>query len=147
MTPKPWYRRWAWAFVFGLAVLTVLFAFFPFFVPVDPGNFESSTGVVWDDFEAANPEAADYLAREARLLGSAWLGFALFSAGIAGTYFRNGDRVGSRLMWIFPTVLVLVGLVFMVYDDMQLGVMYTAVGVLAAVGVLSGSGRRVEAIP
>ena len=48
-------------------------------------------------------------------------------------------------MWIFPAVLILVGIVFLAYDDMALGVMYTVVGVLAAVGVLAGSGRTVEA--
>lgn len=131
----PWYRRWAWALVAGLAALLVLFGLFVLFSPVDPNDFENETGVAWSDFSAAEPEVAGYLEREARLLASVTLGFGLFAAGLGSTLVRRGNRTALALEWIFPAVLALTAIVFLASDAAALGTVYLAVAAIAAAAV------------
>lgn len=131
----PWYRRWAWLLVVGLALLLVAFGVFVLFAPVSPDDFEADTGVVWTEFAGAQPEIAGYLEREARLLAAVAIGFGLIVAGMAGTLVRAGNRTAWSLAWIFPATLGLTAVVFFASGAAALGSYYTVVTILAAAGV------------
>lgn len=131
----PWYERRASSFVLVLAVLVALFGLFVLFSPVDSNDFETETGVAWSEFSDNAPAVADYLRREARLLGAVTLGFGLFAAGLSLGSRQRPDRTLSRLLWIFPAVLGLIGIVFLVSDAAGLGSFYVVVAIIAAIGV------------
>jgi len=135
MGPAPWYRRWAWALVAGLALLLVVFGVFVLFSPVDPNDFESGTGVLWSEFSTTQPDVAGYLEREARLLASVIIGFGLLVAGVVSTLVRTGNRTAWILSWIFPATLTLIAVVFFASDAAALGSYYAVATVVAAVGV------------
>lgn len=67
-------------------------------VLVDPNDFESTTRQSWDTFSASNPEVADYLAREARILAIGYL-------GLAAVVFAMGD--GGVLAAFYAVVTVI----------------------------------------
>jgi uncharacterized membrane protein HdeD (DUF308 family) len=131
----PWYRRWAWILVLVLAGLLALFGVFVLFSPVDASDFETETGVAWTAFSAAEPEAASYLEREARLLASITLGFGLLVAGLAGTLLRGGNRTAWALAWILPATLGLAAVVFLASGAATLGWSYVVATAVAAIGV------------
>lgn len=132
---SPWYVRQAWAWVFVLAVLVALFGVFVLFSPVDANDFERETGIVWSEFAADRPSVADYLEREARLLGAVTLGFGLFAAGLAFSSRRGSDGAVTSLLWIFPVVLGLTAVVFFAGGAAGLGGFYLVAAILAAAGV------------
>lgn len=123
-----------------LALLLAAATAYILFDPVSPSNFESTTGVSWDDFSVANPEAADYLSREGRLLAVGWLGLTLLVAATVWGPLRRGEGWAKRTLWLFPTTVVGAALVFLVSGDTALGGMYLVVGVITAV-CLAMAGR------
>lgn len=132
---SPWYERQAWAWVFVLAVLVALFGVFVLFSPVDSADFENETGIVWGEFTDDAPSVADYLRREARLLGAVTFGFGLFAAGLAFAARRGSDRTVLSLLWIFPAVLGVTAVVFFASDAAGLGGFYLVAAILAAAAV------------
>ncbi len=131
----PWYERLAWVLVTLLGSLLVFFGIFVIFSPVDANDFEAETGVAWDAFQAAEPSVADYLVREARLLGAITIGFGLLVAGLAATLLRRGNRTAALVLWIFPVTLLLAAAVFFASGAAALGGYYAGATVIAAVGV------------
>jgi peptidoglycan/LPS O-acetylase OafA/YrhL len=110
--------------------------------PVDPSDFAATTGVDWEEFSSANPEAAEYLAREARILGIGYMGFALFALAIIWSRLRRGDPWAAKVLWILPVLLALTALVFLVGDGSSLAVLYGAMAVVVAVPLLAARKPR-----
>lgn len=108
--------------------------------PVSPSDFEATTGVDWTTFSAANPEAADYLSREARLLAVGWLGLHLVVAATVWLPLRKGEDWAKKLLWLYPISLLAAGLVFLGGGGAALGGMYLAVAVVTGLA-LPVSGR------
>ena len=130
LMPRPWYVRKGWLIIMILALLVVVFGLYVLSVPVDPGDFERATDTEWDAFSSASPKVAEYLEREARLLGVTAIAMGGFAAGLAGTLVRRGDRSAWRLLWLLPAALALYALVFLVAGDPLLGAFYVVVTVL-----------------
>lgn len=150
MTTQPTTRRSNRIATTVLLVVALLLAATTAYIliqPISPSNFESTTGMSWDVFSTTNPEVADYLSREGRLLALGWLGFSLILAAITWWPLRRGDGWASRALWLFPIALLGAALVFMTGGDVVLGGTYLVVGVvsgasLITVGRNDGSGAR-----
>lgn len=99
--------------------------------PVDPDDFGFTTGVVWEEFSASDPEVAAYLAREARLRAIGYLGFALFAVVMVWSRLRLDDPWATRVLWILPAVLALTALVFLFGTGLRLAISYGAIVVTA----------------
>lgn len=104
-------------------------------VPIDANNFEVTTELSWDAFSSSNPEAAEYLMREARLLAIGFLGLSLLTAVVAWDTFRADDRQLRRALWLFPLALLGSGLVLIAGDGGGLGAVYLVVGTIAGVAL------------
>lgn len=131
MTPQPWIRRKGWLIITILALLFVVFGLYVLAVPVDAADFERATGTEWDAFSGSSPEVAEYLEREARLLGVTALAMGALAAGLAGTLVRRGDRSAWRLLWLLPAATGLYALVFLTAGAAALGGFYVAITALA----------------
>lgn len=127
--------------VFVTALLLAATTAFILVVPVDASNFETTTGVSWDAFAAANPEAADYLTREARILAVGYLGFTLLVAAVTWWPLRRGDPWAARALWLFPATLLAAAVVFLSSDDGLLGGMYLGAGAVTGIALVL-AGRR-----
>jgi len=125
-----------------IALLMAAMAVYIIFVPVDAINFERTTGLDWAEFSSSNPEAADYLFREARLLAIGFLGLSLLSAAVAWEAFHQDDRSTSRAHWLFPAALLGAGIVFLTGEGVALGSTYLVAGALAAVGLILAERRK-----
>jgi len=132
----PWYRRWAWALVAALGVLLAAFGAYVLFVPVDPADFLAETGTDWAAFMSAQPDAAAYLEREARLIAALSLGFGALCAVLAIGPLRRGDRAAWWILWLLPADLALITVVFFASAATALGLYYAVVAVVAAVGLV-----------
>lgn len=132
-------KRWGVWLVIAVAVFVLLASIYPLAVPVDDDDFVEETGIGWAEFSAGEPEVAEYLEREARLLGALALGFALLALALAIGPLRRGDRSVWRIMWVFPFGLGLVAAVFLVEGGGFLGGFYLVLTALAGLGLwLSG---------
>jgi hypothetical protein len=140
VTADRWYARNAWMLVLVLALLVTLFGAYVLVSPVDNGDFEAETGVVYDDFSSETPAVAEYLEREARVLAVTSIAFGLLVAGVAGLLLRRRQRIGWTLSWLFPGWMALVAIVFFAADATGLGAFYTVAAAL-------GAGALVAAMP
>jgi hypothetical protein len=122
--------------VLGIALLLALTALYILAVPVDANDFESTTGASWDSFSDANPEVADYLAREARLLATGFLGFSLMSAVIAWRWPHGAGVPAVRVLWLLPLTMWAAAIVFFTGDGGALGAIYLVAGLIAAGALL-----------
>lgn len=116
----------------AFALLLAAAATYILFIPVDPSNFESTTGTTWESFATPNPETADYLTREGRLLAVGYLSFALLVAAVAWWPLRRGDGWTKKALWLFPACLCGAGAVFLGSGDVALGGTYLAAGAITA---------------
>lgn len=132
----PWYRKWAWIVISILAGLLTLFGVFVLFSPVDAADFESETGVAWAEFSTVEPQIADYLEREARILASVTIGLGVLTAGLAAGPLRRGDRTAWLLLWAFILAIALITIVFFVSGAAALGSVYLVVAVVTAIALL-----------
>lgn len=124
--------RFGWITLMVIAVLLVLFGLFVLFSPIDPSDFESTTGESWDAFSSSNPEVAVYLEREARLLAVATTGIGIFAASLVWFGIREDSDLAVKIMWTLPVVLIGSAAVFVVGDGLPLAGFYAAVTALAA---------------
>ena len=131
MTSQPWIRRKGWLIFTILALLFVVFGLYVLAVPVDAADFEGATDIEWDAFSSASPKVAEYLEREARLLGATAIAMGALAAGLAGTLVRRGDRSAWLLLWLLPAATALYALVFLTGGAAALGGFYVAITVLA----------------
>lgn len=135
------------AFIFVvIALLLAATSAYILFTPIDPSNFEAATGVEWDGFSAGNPEAADYLVREARLLALGFLSLTLLVATVAWGPLQRGDPWVKRVLWLFPATLLGAALVFLLSGDGVLTGTYLTAGAVSAVA-LAMAGRRGVPVP
>jgi hypothetical protein len=118
-----------------VALLMVAMSAYIILVPVDPNNFEATTGSSWAAFSSSNPEAAEYLEREARLLAVGFLGLSLLAAAVAWGRFQGDDRSAIGPLWLFPLALLGAGVVFISGGGVALGSAYLVAGVVAALGL------------
>jgi hypothetical protein len=132
---RPRQNRAATMVLLALALLLAAATIYILIEPVDASNFESTTGTAWDAFSTLNPEAADYLIREARLLAVGWLGFTLLAAGVVWWPLRRGDGWARGVLWLFPIALLGATAVFMASGDTVLGGSYLVAGVVAGVAL------------
>lgn len=131
-------NRWGVWLVIGVAVFVLLASIYPLAVPVNDDDFVEATGVEWAEFSAAEPTVAEYLEREARLLGALAVGFALLALALAVGPLRRGEASAWRVMWLFPLSLGLIAAVFLVEGGGFLGAFYLALSVMAALGLWLG---------
>lgn len=125
-----------------VALLLAAMTAFILFVPIDPNDFESTTGLSWTAFSSSNPEVADYLTREARLLALGFLGLSLLTASVAWEALRH-DRPINRALWLFPLTLFGSCVVFFTGDGAGLGSIYLVAAVVCSLAlVLSGRRQR-----
>ena len=128
--------RWSRIVLLVLSGLLTLIGPYILAFPVDPDDFGFTTGVVWEEFSASDPEVAAYLAREARLLAIGYLGFALFAVAIVWSRLRLGDPWAARVLWILPAVLALTAVVFLFSAGLRLAIIYGAMAVVTAAALL-----------
>ena len=107
-------------------------ALYILFVPIDPSNFASATGVDWSDFSSVNPEASDYLNREARVLAVGYLGLGLVAALLVWGPLRAREPWAVPPLWLLAMVLLAASFVFFAAGDAVLGTTYLAVGLVSA---------------
>lgn len=143
MEQNPRSRRWGAWLVIAVAVFVLLASIYPLAVPVDDDDFVEATGVEWAEFSAGDPEVAEYLEREARLLGALAVGFALLALALAVGPLRRGDVSVWRIMWLFPFGLGLVAAVFLVEGGGFLGGFYLSLAALAGLGLWLAPARQV----
>lgn len=135
--PEPFYQRYAWLLVAGLAVLLSLSVVVMMATGADPPmQFEADTGVEWAEFVAAYPTVATLVSLEDLLLGASFGGFGLLIAIIAATKFRTGDRWAWRVLWIFPAVLAVTAVLMITHDQAYVAYYYIGATVIAAVGLI-----------
>lgn len=77
MECEPNRRQWGVWLVIVVTVFVLLASIYPLAVPENEDDFAYATGVDWTEFSAAEPEAVQYLEREARLLSAVAVGFGL----------------------------------------------------------------------
>ena len=118
-----------------VALLLVAMSAYIILVPVDPSNFEATTGSSWAAVSSSNPEVAEYLEREARLLAVGFLGLSLLAAAVAWRRFQGDDRSAIRPLWLFPLTLLGAGVVFISGDGSALGSTYLVAAAVAALGL------------
>lgn len=133
--------RAAVAIVIVIALLLAATSAYLLFVPVDSSDLESATGATWESFTAVDPAAADYLAREARVLAVGYLGFALLVAAVAWVPLRRGDPWAVRALWLFPATLLGTAAVFLSSGATTLGGTYLGAGALAAAALVTVARR------
>lgn len=146
MEQNPRLRRWGAWLVIAVAVFVLLASIYPLAVPVDDDDFVEATGVEWAEFSAGDPEVAEYLEREARLLGALAVGFALLALALAVGPLRRGDVSVWRIMWLFPFGLGLVAAVFLVEGGGFLGGFYLSLAALAGLGLWLARARQVQPV-
>lgn len=146
MEQNPGLRRWGAWLVIAVAVFVLLASIYPLAVPVDDDDFVEATGVEWAEFSAGDPEVAEYLEREARLLGALAVGFALLALALAVGPLRRGDVSVWRIMWLFPFGLGLVAAVFLVEGGGFLGGFYLSLAALAGLGLWLARARQVQPV-
>lgn len=128
----------AWVAVLVLGVLMFVAGLFILGQPVDAADFETETGIVWDDYQASLPQAADYLMREARLLGWAFAVLGGVATAIATTLLRRADRTAWAIAWFVPIALAGSAAVFYSSGGSALGTFYVSVAVAAVLVVAVG---------
>lgn len=109
--------------------------------PVDGDDFETATGVAWDEFRSSDPEAADYLEREARLLGVAFAVLGGVAAALAVTFLKTGSRTAWTIAWFIPIAFAGTAAVFYSADASVLGGFYVGATVFVVAVVLTGRSR------
>ena len=125
----------SWITLVVISALLVAFGLFVLFSPVDPNDFEATTGLSWSAYSSANAEAAGYLEREARLLAVSFIGVGLFSLALAWYGVREGSDLAVKAMWILPVILVGSAVVFFLGEGTALGWYYAGIAVIAALAV------------
>jgi hypothetical protein len=135
MEREPNRRQWGAWLVIGVAVFVLLASIYPLAVPVNEDDFADATGVDWAEFSTAEPEAAQYLEREARLLGAIAVGFGLLVLALAAGPLRRGEVPAWKVMWVLPLSLGLIAAVFLSADGGFLGGVYLVLLILAGLGL------------
>jgi hypothetical protein len=125
-----------------IALLLAATAVFILFVPVSASDFEAATGVDWEAFSSANPDAASYLTREARVLAVGFAGFSLLAGVQALGPLRRGDTSAGRTLWLFPVTLFGVAVVFLSSGGGTLGGTYLVAGFVTAVALNAARRER-----
>lgn len=121
----------------AVALLLAAATAYILFEPVSASDFESTTGIGWATFSAANPDVADYLSREARLLAVGWLGLSLLVAALVWRLPRSEDGRAPAALWLYPIMLVGAALVFIGGGGPVLGGTYLAAGVVAGAALIA----------
>lgn len=129
-----------WIIIFLLAIFLSLFTVGAFFMGVDEGEFEQSTGLAWSELTNSQPEVGDYIIRLERLSSAGSFGLGLLWATLVFGPFRRGERWSWYVLWTMPMVFGLSALLFILDGAVGLGGFYL-VQVLLVVLVLLLSRR------
>jgi uncharacterized membrane protein HdeD (DUF308 family) len=128
----------AWIATLILGVLMLGAGLFILSQPVDANDFETATGIVWEEYQASDSEAADYLVREARLLGVAFAVLGGVAAALAWTLLRAGSRTAWVITWFIPIAFTGTAAVFFGTDAAALGSFYAGAAVFGIAIVWAG---------
>lgn len=128
----------AWVTVVVLGVLMLAAGLFILGQPVDAADFETETGIAWEDYQASLPGAADYLMREARLLGWSFAVLGGVATAIAATLLRRGDHAAWAIVWFLPIAYAGSAAVFYGSGGVGLGTFYATAAVAAVTVVVAG---------
>lgn len=141
--------RWhtvAWVVTLALGALMLIAGLFILGQPVDAADFGNETGIVWDEYKAADPEAADYLMREARLLGWSFAVLGGVAAAMAATLLRAANRNAWAIVSFMPIAFAGTAVVFFSSGGTALGSFY-ALGAVAAILVVVTGLRTAPRLP
>lgn len=131
------YQKHAWIILFGLASLLSLSTMGILVSGSNPPmQFEVDTGISWTSFAGDYPTVATLVTLTEQLIGTGFLGFALFATVIAFTKYRAGERWAWYIMWIFAGVLTLAAVLFFTHEQAYVGYFYIGAAVLVVVGLL-----------
>jgi hypothetical protein len=136
----------SWGFRIALAVLMLLalaltaLGLLVLVFPIDPNDFQATTGQAWEAFSSANPEIAAYLEREARLLAVVITGVGLLTLFVVWYGVRDRSEIAVKTMWTIPVVLVGVAAVFILSESLLLA--GVSAGVAALVALTLAVARR-----
>ena len=128
----------AWIAVLMLGVLMLGAGLFILGQPVDAADFEGETGIAWEEYQTSDPEAADYLVREARLLGVSFAVLGGVAAAVAATLLRAGNRTAWAIVWFIPVAFIGSAAVFYSASATALGSFYTGGALVAVIVVATG---------
>jgi hypothetical protein len=74
----------------------------------DPGMVEAVSGISWEELQTSNPEMADLLDVETRIIGSLWVGLGVIGAAVSLTGFKRGEKWAWWSMWSLPLIMALI---------------------------------------
>lgn len=133
----PFYERYAWVIVFGLALLLSLSSLAIVATGANPPRqFETDTGIEWARFAADYPTVATLVSLQELLIGIGYFAFSTFSAIIAATKFRAGERWAWVVLWLYPVALAAAALQFFTHEQAYVGYYYLGATVIAALGLI-----------
>jgi uncharacterized membrane protein HdeD (DUF308 family) len=128
----------AWVASLILGIMMLGAGLFILSQPVDANDFEAATGIVWEEYQTADPEAADYLVREAQLLGVSFAVLGGIAAALAWTMLRRGNRTAWTITWFIPIAFTATAAVFFGSDAAVLGSFYAVAAVFGIAIVWAG---------
>ena len=134
-------RMSAWI-AFAIAILVTLQGAFLLFLGFDEANFAEAAGIEWEQFVAANPDAAEYLngGFADRIFAVTALGLGLQTAVLIYLAIRRRQRVSKPLPYILPAVLIGWSLILMPANQNSIAIPSLVIGILTALAItLAGS--------
>jgi cytochrome bd-type quinol oxidase subunit 2 len=104
------FARNAWKVIFVLYILILVLGVGEFRrgQSGDPGMVEAVSGISWEQLKTSNPEMADLLDVETRIIGSLWVGLGLIGAAVSLTGFKRGEKWAWWSTWSLPIVMALI---------------------------------------
>src|SRR5574341_1464347 len=94
-----------------------------FYQEVEGTTLGATTGMTWEQLEAASPNAAAMIDLKLRIGGIQFLFLGLFSMAVTLTGFRRGEKWAWYTLWLYPLFLGLHTLVILsAYKHPQAGI-------------------------
>jgi hypothetical protein len=113
---ETFFERSSWKVLFVLYLLILVLGLGEFTggQAGDPAMVESVTGETWVGLKASLPRVANLVDLMARIIGSLWIGLALFGMSFSATGFRKGERWAWYALWTLPIVGTLIFTAFLI---------------------------------
>jgi hypothetical protein len=131
------HQKYAWLILFAIGLLVMFStAFIVLNGANPPSQFETDTGVAWNDLKGDYPTVATLVSLLELLVGSGFFAIGLFATVIAVTKYRKGERWAWVILWILPGVLALAALMFFTHNQAYVGYYYIGLVAIAVLGLL-----------
>jgi hypothetical protein len=115
---EPFFERNSWKALFILYLLILVLGVGEFTggQEGDPAMVESVAGQTWIKMKTSLPRVANLVDLMARIIGSLWIGLALFGMSVSATGLRKGERWAWYVLWTLPIVGTLIFSAFLIAD-------------------------------